>query len=294
MVRLPGEAADAPLSVFAAHMDEIGLVITRIEGDGSLRVARSGGLQPHKIGERALSIVGDEEIVTGVLSLGATSGVATWEEADIITGLSPKQLQDAGVRIGSTAVPTAEGRGPVIFGDAAEPLIGSWTFDDRLGVLVLLLLLKELKEREISLSRPTMIAFTIHEEGGAHGAKVLAHRERPEVFVAVDGCQMSPQSGLTLDGRPAAWSKDGKAHYDQRLIKAFKQAARDSGTELQTAVMGAGIYSDASAVYDCGAAPRVATVGHVRINSHGYEVTRLSTIDNVLQTLLKFAVMKEL
>jgi len=46
--------------------------------------------------------------------------------------------------------------------------------------------------------------------------------------------------------------------------------------------------SDASMVSSVGAAPRVGCFGHVRENSHGYEVARLSVFDNVLKTLLQF------
>ncbi len=135
--------------------------------------------------------------------------------------------------------------------------------------------------------RPTIVAFTVHEEGGCHGAKVLAQRERPEIFIAVDGCPMPPGSGLELDGRPATWSKDNVTHFDQRLVRALCDAARDAGTEMQTVVYN-GAASDASLVYSAGAAERVATIGHVRENSHGYEIARLSVFDNVLKTLVKF------
>ena len=45
--------------------------------------------------------------------------------------------------------------------------------------------------------------------------------------------------------------------------------------------------SDASQVYAVGAAPRVATFGHVRENSHGYEVARLAVFANVVATLVE-------
>ena len=46
--------------------------------------------------------------------------------------------------------------------------------------------------------------------------------------------------------------------------------------------------SDASLVYAAGGAERVATMGHPRENSHGYEVARLSVFDNVWRTLVAF------
>lgn len=292
LVRLPGRDPKAPLCVLAAHMDEIGLVVTRVLEDGTLKVARSGGLLPHKIGERPLTVVGDNGTITGILSLGsghapAAGQAVSWEDAKVITGLPIHKLREAGIRPGSTAVPIAEGRGPVILGDPSHPLMAAWTLDDRAGVLTLLRLLNEIKQRDIQLQQPTIIAFTIHEEGGAHGAKVLAQRERPEIFIAVDGCPIPPGSDIQMDSRPAAWSKDGKAHYDQRLVRKLAGAARAAGTELQMAVQGEKVFSDASAVYDCGGAARVAIIGHVRDNSHGYEVAELAAFDNLLETLVQ-------
>jgi len=184
-------------------------------------------------------------------------------------------------------VPTRDRRGPVVFGDPADPLVAAWTFDDRMGCVALLRLLEVLKSEGTRPARPTILAFTVHEEGGCYGARVLAQRERPEVFIAVDGCPMPPGSGLALDGRPGAWSKDRAVHFDQRLVQALCEAAMRAGTSLYTPVYD-GAFSDASAVYEVGAAERVATVGHVRESSHGYEVARLSVFDNLLATLVEF------
>lgn len=291
LVRLPGRDTSEPPCIFAAHMDEIALVVTRIEDDGRLRIERSGSLFPHKIGERMLHIIGDEQTITGVLSVGSAADCASdapWSRAHILTGHSAAQLRQLGIRPGSTAVPVAEGRGPFVFGDPDDPLLGAWTLDDRLGVCTLLLVLNAVREQNLIPPRNTIIAFTVHEEGGAHGAKVLAHRERPEIFIAVDGCAVNEATGLTLDGCPVAWSKDGKGHSDQRLIQSFTRAAILAGTQLSIAVLGTGIYSDATAAYDSGAVPRVVTIGHGRANVHGCEVTRLRVIDNVRATLLQF------
>ena len=292
-VRLDGRDPNAGLAILAAHTDEIGMVVTGIDSDGTLSVDRSGGLFPYKMGEGPVDIVGDGEPVTGILCMGSThtsdaaNRAVRWQDVKVMTGLSPAQLAEAGVRIGSTAVPVREGRGPVVFGDPADPMVAAWTFDDRMGVVALLRLLEAIKDQNLQPARPMQIAFTVHEEGGCHGAKVLAHREKPEVFIAVDGCPTPPEASLTLDGRPCTWSKDRAVHYDQRLVSALCAAAREGGTEMQTAVFNSA-FSDASAVYSSGAAPRVAVVGHVRENSHGYEVARLSVFDNLLNTLVKF------
>jgi putative aminopeptidase FrvX len=147
-------------------------------------------------------------------------------------------------------------------------LISAWSFDDRAGVAVLLLTLKALKERSFSPLSPLIIAFTAHEEGGCYGARALALREKPEIFIAVDGCAIIDQTVLKLDGRPGIWSKDAVCNYDQRLIRDLLASASEAGTELQPVVYEKS-FSDASAICQAGAAVRVAVLGHVCQNSHG-------------------------
>ena len=296
IVRLAGQQADGPLVCYAAHTDEIGMVVTAIKPTGELLVDRSGGLFPWKLGEGPVEVLGDNGTIVGVLSMGSThspnaaSQSVTWQDVSILTGLSPVQLAEVGIRPGSTAVPTRTVCGPVIFGDPADPLVGAWTFDDRMGVVALLRLLQTLKTEAITPLYPTLVAFTVHEEGGGHGAKVLAHREQPEIFIGIDGCPMPPGTTLALDSRPGIWSKDRLTHYDQRLVRDLSQAAKNAGTALQPVVF-AQAASDASLVYSTGGAPRAACFGHVRENSHGYEVAKLSVFDNVVSTLVNFVGM---
>jgi putative aminopeptidase FrvX len=298
IVRVEGRQPAAPLCCINAHLDEIGMVVTRIEPDGSLRVDRSGGLYPWKLGEGPIEIVGDGEPIIGVLSMGSTHTASasdkaiTWSDVRVLTGLTPEQLKAAGVRPGSTAVPTRDVRGPVLFGDQDDPLVGAWTFDDRMGVVALLRLLETMKQDGLQPYHPTIFAFTVHEEGGGHGAKAVALSERPATFIAIDGCPIPPGAPLELDGRPGIWSKDRVTHYDQRLTQFLIRAAEQAGTGLQPVAYDA-TASDASLVYAMGGAQRVACFGHVRENSHGYEVSRLSVFDNVLKTLVKFIEMWE-
>jgi len=293
IVRVAGRNAAGPKVVLAAHMDEVGLVVTQVEESGMLRVDRSGRVLPQKVGERPVVILGDYARINGILSFGSgpTSGSGqpgAWSDGRIITGLTRQELAEAGVRAGSPSVPLADGRGPVILGSVSKPLIGAWLLDNRAGVAVQLQLLRKLKEHAVVPPCPTVFSFTIHEEGGCHGAKILAQRERPEIFIALDGCPFIPGCGAAVNGLPTVWSKDALAHYDQRLIRLFSEAARNAGTEIQTAVL-AEAYSDASAVYSVGGAPRVGHIGYTRYNSHGFEVAELSVFPNVLNTLFEMA-----
>jgi putative aminopeptidase FrvX len=291
-VHLAGQHRDAPLLCFAAHTDEIGFVVTQIEADGALRVERSGGLYPWKHGEGPVEVLGDVSTITGVLCMGSThtaqaNQTIEWPHVRVMTGLSPRQLAETGIRPGSAGVPLRSVCGPYLFGDPTDPLVAAWTFDDRMGVVALLRLLEQLKRTRLQPLRPTLVAFTVSEEVGGLGAKVLARHAHPETFIAIDGCPMPPGCPLVLDSRPGIWVKDRQAPYDQQLVRDLCQAARTAGTELQPVAYESAA-SDASLVYESGGAQRIACFGHVRENSHGYEVARLSVFDNVLKTLVQF------
>jgi len=292
-VDIEGSDPSAGRMILAAHMDELAMVVTGIDAEGNLRVTRSGGLFPAKLGEGPVVLLGDTETVQGVFSMGsmhrkdAADAPITWEHSWIATGLTSEALEAAGVRVGTPAVPTPERRGPVLFGDGADPMIAAWTFDDRMGVAVLLQLLGAIASDGITPRRPLTIAFTVHEEGGCHGAKNVARRLSPEVFIAIDGCPTPQGSGLLLDGRPGIWSMDSLTMYDHGIITGFAGAADRVGVGLQHAVFDSAA-SDASAVYAAGFADRVATFGHVRENSHGYEVARASVFDHVFTVLREF------
>lgn len=292
LVRIPGRATGAPLLCLAAHIDEIGMVVTNVEADGSLGVTRSGGLYPWKQGEGPVEILGDHGTVRAILSMGSTHTATSnkaieWSDVRLLTGLTTVELKAAGIRPGSAGVPVREVCGPVVLGNGPDPLLAAWTFDDRMGVVALLRLLALLREQNQQPQRPTVVAFTVGEEVGGLGAKVVAAREQPETFIAIDGCPIPPGAPLKLDGRPGIWAKDRLAPYDQALVRNLCAAAQAAGTELQPVVFD-NAASDASLVLAAGLAQRIACFGHVRENSHGYEVARYSVFANVVKTLVQF------
>ena len=300
---IPGRDRDLGPVALASHMDEISMVVTAIEGDGRLRVQRSGGLYPWKLGEGPVEIVGDrDDPVVAHLSFGSghttdpqdpitqfaagTRGI-TWPDCRLLTGLSPDELREAGVRVGSCAVPVASVRGPHLFGRSDDPLVSAWILDNRGGTLTLLRLLERIQASGLVPARTLYLCFMVQEEHGLMGARGWARRNPVEIFIAVDSSPMPRDAQLMLDGRPAIWSKDAQVHFDQFLIRDLAAAAGRAGTELQYAVYSAAA-SDATGVLDSGGAPRVATIGYPRTDSHGYEVSRLRVFENLIATLFEY------
>ena len=297
-VDLPGREPGPGVAI-ASHTDEIAMVVCGIEADGTIRVQRSGGLYPFKLGEGPVVLVGEGEQVPAHLSFGSghtsdpsdpvaqfnrgSKGI-TWEDCRLLTGLSSVELGARGVRVGTCAVPAASVRGPTIFGPDDDPLVSAWLFDNRGGSLTLLQLWSWLRNAGVTPRRTLHLCFLVQEESGLLGAKGWVRRNQVETFVAVDSTPMPRGSGLSLDGRPGIWSRDSQVHFDQGLIGYFAAAAGRAGTELQYAVYSAAA-SDATGVLQVGGAERCATIGYPRENSHGYEVVRWSVFRHLTNTL---------
>jgi putative aminopeptidase FrvX len=94
-------SAKRPKIVVTAHMDEIAMIVRRIEADGSLSVGALGGLYPWKIGEGPVEILAASGAIDGVLSFGsihtaslsstvrvAESSGLDWDLVCVFTGMA--------------------------------------------------------------------------------------------------------------------------------------------------------------------------------------------------------------
>jgi putative aminopeptidase FrvX len=291
-VQIPGQKESEETCCLAAHIDEIGLMVTKINADGALNVERVGGTLTWKFGERPVEILGEKKTVHGVTAMGsghAAGGTQRleWKDVVVITGLRPEKLQNYGVKPGTLIVPLQSDRGPILFGEETDPMIAAWTFDDKMGVVALLRLIKAIKTENITPYMNLIIAFTTTEEIGCFGAKHLAQSLNPTYFIAVDGCPFASESPMVLDSRPGIRIRDRTFFYSPGLIKALSEAAEKAGTELQHLVYTTS-GSDAGMAGNIGASPQTACVGHIRKNSHGFEVAYLSVFENLYKTLRTF------
>ncbi|UCG01644.1 MAG: M20/M25/M40 family metallo-hydrolase [Candidatus Heimdallarchaeota archaeon] len=291
-VQIPGQKESEETCCLAAHIDEIGVMVTKINTDGTLNVERVGGTLTWKFGERPVEILGEKKTVHGVTAMGSghTAGGTQrleWRDVVVITGLPPERLQEYGVKPGTLIVPLQSDRGPILFGEESDPMIAAWTFDDKIGVVTLLRLLKTIKTENITPYVNLIIAFTTTEEIGCFGAKHLAQSLNPTYFIAVDGCPFASESPMELDSRPGIRIRDRTFFYSPGLIKALSEAAENAGTELQHLVYTTS-GSDAGMAGNVGASPQAACIGHIRKNSHGFEVAYLSVFENLYKTLRMF------
>ena len=204
----PGERKpDAPKRaiMLAAHMDEIGLMVTGFE-DGFLRFRNVGGVDLR-------TIVGQEVVVHGdaalpgiiasrpphVLSAADRQKALPLEQLFIDLGLPEEALRKR-VHIGDLITLQRE------FTPLANGYASGKALDDRAGVASLVVCLDEL--RSLRHSFDVYAVATTQEEVGLRGATVSAYGLAPDLAIAVDvgfGKQqgVSDSKTIEMDGGPA-------------------------------------------------------------------------------------------
>jgi len=159
--------------MIAAHMDEIGLIVTHIDKKGFLRVGRVGGVfAPTLMGGRVRFANGTVGVI-GWEKWLRSNDAPKWEEVFVDVGAS--SLDDAPVQVGDVACFDRP------FEELGDRLIAK-AMDDRSGCAVLVQMLRELGESP----HDVYAVFTTQEEVGTRGALVSAFGIEPEVALAID------------------------------------------------------------------------------------------------------------
>lgn len=277
----------APKVVVTAHCDEIALMVQRIEPDGPLTVVPLGGIHPWKIGEGPMLVLGSERNVDGVLSFGSIhtedpgSTVRrmdreplTWPLARVVTMLTPKELQDAGVRPGSRVVVHPSRRGLLMMGSH----VAGFFLDDRADLVSWLLALEQLADAEL----PVVFAATVSEEVGAEGALFLLRDLRPEVCIALELGPNVPDAPVQITSTPTVWAKDSYASMSAADLNLITRLAPN----VQVQVLSRG-GSDASLAVSHGLVARPITLGLPVENSHGFEIIHADSMHALADLTVK-------
>lgn len=181
---------DRDTSVFIAHMDEIGFLVTSIAPDGLVQLRPRGTFFPYMWeGQPALIHSLDDKIPPrdgklgcGALRDGPVRGVFVPRDSSsernprTLTawfGRSGTELATAGVKIGS---PVTGFKCSARFGDVR---FAARSIDDRAGVTSLLMALDEIDPSK--LDHKVIFVFSVREEGGLEGAKALTQELGPSV-----------------------------------------------------------------------------------------------------------------
>ncbi|HHU50985.1 MAG TPA: M42 family metallopeptidase [Firmicutes bacterium] len=159
---------------FAAHMDEIGVIVTYIDDQGFLRFSNVGGLSPFQLlGQRVRFTDG----TLGVFGLEKLEQMKDWtlNKMYIDIGATSKEEAEEKVAVGEF--------GGIIqdFADLGRR-VAAKSMDNRVGCAVLIEALKRVQSPRNDL----YCTFTVQEEVGLRGAKTSAFAIEPDLGIAVD------------------------------------------------------------------------------------------------------------
>lgn len=221
--------------MLCAHMDEVGVIVTKVTDEGFLKFDFVGGVD-RRVAIGKPVVLGPEKI-PGVIGLKAIHLVSREEEKKI-----PKTdalYLDIGAKDKQEATVLA---GPGTYGAfvGAPEELGRWmlkakAIDDRVGCAILLELLRQ------DLPLDVTFVFTAQEEVGTRGAFGAAFSVTPQVALvletttAADLPDVEKHRKVCAPGKgPVISYMDGSSIYDRGLFEDLRRLAEDQGIPWQT------------------------------------------------------------
>lgn len=228
--------------MLAAHMDQIGFMVTHIDENGFLRFSRIGGIFVHN------------SINSKVIFENGLVGVVSYEsEIDDIKDIKLEKMYiDIGVKNREDAEKS------VNIGDVAVYFAGfsecngryvSQAMDDRAGCALLI----ETAKRLNSSPHEIYYVFTVQEEVGVRGAKTSAYALDPHIGIAVDvtltgDTPKSKVMAVKLGAGPAIKVKDVLIISHPKIKELMVNRAKEAGIPYQMEILEAG-GTDAGAIH---------------------------------------------
>lgn len=246
--------------MLAAHMDEVGLLITGINENGLLKFKNVGGIETRALVGKRIRIGQDR--VPGIIGYkpihlqdaNERKSAVKKSGLTIDIGARDREQAEQSVAVGDTA---AFDYDPVEFGD--QKMMAK-ALDDRVGCAILTELLKNRYPFDV------YGCFTVQEEIGLKGAKAASYAVAPDVAIVLEGTtcydlteteehMMSTRLG---DG-PALTVMDRSVISDRDLLRFIIRTAERRGIPWQTKRTVSG-GTDAGRIQVSGTGVRVCTI----------------------------------
>jgi putative aminopeptidase len=229
-----GKGENPKKLMFAAHMDEIGFMVSFIDDKGYLRVSKMGGINYNAA---AFSEVEFGNGTLGVIVPEARTAAKDFRPEVFYVDIGAKSKKDAErrVRIGDTCRVS-----PKLIHLAGSRVAGR-PIDDRIGCLMLFEAAKTAK----SFENDTYFVFTVQEEVGVRGAKTSAFSIAPDWAVAADigGSGDVPNCApfeVVLGKGIAIKLKDGMVICHKKMVETMKSVAEAGDIPYQLEILESG------------------------------------------------------
>jgi endoglucanase len=204
--------------MLAAHLDEIGIMVTHVDERGFARFTTIGGVWNYNLSGGRVRFINGAQGVFGMEPTSSRMTVANIENFYVDFGVD--SARDCPVQIGDVGA----------FQRAFEEVAGRWVskaMDNRIGVLTVIETLRRLKDGPNEI----VAVFTTQEEVGVRGATAAAFGIEPDLGIAIDVTKTgdTPQAEtmeVTLGKGPAIKIKDTGMIADPRVVSWMESAAK--------------------------------------------------------------------
>lgn len=299
--KIRGTLADQNQAVnLMVHMDELSLIVKRINEDGSLRVNPLGAIYPFNFGQGPVEIMGDKKHFSGILSFGCMHTTKEtpiihkmipeeyrglgkspiWEDVTVITRMTVEELKKAGVHPGTRVVIGKSLRQLQFFQDC----IAGHFLDNRASIAIALIALQQIKDKNKKPKKDIYFVATCSEEIGAHGASYAARILPSAITLAIDVGPVAKEYNTVLSPAPIIVYQDTVALYDKKICDQLFTLAENLGLTPQRAVFGS-YGSDASLAYSRGQSAKAGLLCFPVENTHGYEITHKDSLNQCADLL---------
>ncbi|MEE6179912.1 M42 family metallopeptidase [Mycobacterium sp. 050134] len=283
-----------------AHMDELSMLVKRVEPDGTLHLTQLGTMYPGNFGLGPVAVLGGHETLTAVLTLGSEhttqesqriwqtkpdqgDRALDWNHVYVFTGRTRGELDGAGVRPGTRVCVHRSKRSLVPIGD----YLGCYFMDDRAAVTALLHAARVLREGGQRPADDVYFAFTTNEEIGGVGGTYASATLPGTLTLALEVGPTEQEYATTVRGGPIVGYSDALCVYDKDIADRLMRIAEARGLSPQAAVLGA-FESDASHSKAAGLAPRAGLLCLPTLSTHGYEVVARGAIEDLAGIVVDF------
>lgn len=276
----------------SAHLDTLGLMVRSVKANGALALTTLGGpVTPSLDGEYCKIYTRSGKVYTGTIQ--STSPAVHVFDDSRTKQRSIDNLEvriDEKVKSKDDVLKLGIQNGDIVCYDPKFEITKSGFLktrfiDDKASVVVLLMLLKYMKENGLKFKYDTKIYFVVYEEVG-HGASYL-DRNISE-FISIDmGCV-----GLDLDGNEYAVSicaKDSGGPYDYELTSKLIELCKKNKLNYTVDIFPY-YSSDVGVASKAGIDCKGALFGTGVSASHGMERTHIEGIENTLKLVYLYFV----
>lgn len=291
LVDLGGGPDAAGAILLEAHVDTLGGMVKEIKGNGNLRIAPLGGLNPNNAEtENCRIITRFDGTYEGTLQLDNASIHVNTKYNDTQRSFDTLEVViDEPVKSKADTASLGISVGDIVCLDPRTTVtkngyIKSRFLDDKLSTAILMGFARHIKKNDITPDRHIYLHITVFEEVG-HGGCASVPAGVTEIISVDMGCVGSGLDCTEHQVSICAKDSRGPYHYDvvTGLIQAAKKANVDYAVDIYPSYG-----SDADAALTAGHDIRHGLIGPGVYASHGYERSHVNGVKNTFELLRSY------